>query len=164
MAQKYSDVFSGVILLMAAVGMFVTTYSFEALTVSKVGPEFMPRIIALLIAVTSIAMIVSAFNKMRREKIENAQILDEEMDSSGEKSYTSVLVSVLLMVGYFVLMPYIGFLIMTTIYLFLQMLLLSDKSNKKIVLFFAISIVSSLVTYFIFRSIFYVMLPSGIFG
>ena len=164
MAQKYSDVFSGVILLMAAVGMFVTTYSFEALTVSKVGPEFMPRVIALLIAVTSIAMIVSAFNKMRREKIENAQILDEEMDSSGEKSYTSVLVSVLLMVGYFVLMPYIGFLIMTTIYLFLQMLLLSDKSNKKIVLFFAISIVSSLVTYFIFRSIFYVMLPSGIFG
>ena len=164
MAQKYSDVFSGVILLMAAVGMFVTTYSFEALTVSKVGPEFMPRVIALLIAVTSIAMIVSAFNKMRREKIENAQILDEEMDSSGEKSYTSVLVSVLLMVGYFVLMPYIGFLIMTTIYLFLQMLLLSDKSNKKIVSFFAISIVSSLVTYFIFRSIFYVMLPSGIFG
>ena len=164
MAQKYSDVFSGVILLMAAVGMFVTTYSFEALTVSKVGPDFMPRIIALLIAVTSIAMIVSAFNKMRREKIENAQILDEEIDSSGEKSYTSVLVSVLLMVGYFVLMPYIGFLIMTTIYLFLQMLLLSDKSNKKIVLFFAISIVSSLVTYFIFRSIFYVMLPSGIFG
>ena len=68
------------------------------------------------------------------------------------------------MVGYFVLMPYIGFLIMTTIYLFLQMLLLSDKSNKKIVSFFAISIVSSLVTYFIFRSIFYVMLPSGIFG
>ena len=94
MAQKYSDVFSGVILLMAAVGMFVITYSFEALTVSKVGPEFMPRVIALLIAVTSIAMIVSAFNKMRREKIENAQILDEEMDSSGEKSYTSVLVSV----------------------------------------------------------------------
>lgn len=164
MTQKYSDVFSGIILLMIAVGMFVMTYSFEALTVSKVGPDFMPKIIALLIAVTSIFMIVSAFSKMKRESVKDTQIVDKEMDSTEEKSYKAVIISVLLMVGYLVLMPYVGFLVMTAIYLFLQMLLLSDKSDKKIVLFLAISIVSSVVIYFIFRSIFYVMLPSGILG
>ena len=68
LVEKYSDVFSGFFLLLISVGMFAATFSFKALTVSKVGPDFMPKIIACLIALVSIAIIVSAFNKIEREK------------------------------------------------------------------------------------------------
>lgn len=165
---KYSDVFSGLFLLLISVGMFTATFSFKALTVSKVGPDFMPKIIACLIALVSIAIIVSAFNKLKEKKSLEIQTVEEEtsvtVEESEEITYLPVILSLALMVGYLILMPYVGFLIMTAVYLFFQMYVLSDKSNKRLVLFIVVSIVSSAVTYFIFRSIFYVMLPSGILG
>lgn len=164
MVRKYSDIFSGFLLLVVSMGMFVMTFNFNTLTDSQVGPDFMPRIIAGLIGVVSIALIVSAFNG----KNENSSDIEaKEEDSSvipEEKSYSAVVISVLLMVGYLALMPYIGFLIMTTIYLFLQMLVLAEKIDKKVILFAVASIIASVSTYFVFRSVFYVMLPSGILG
>lgn len=168
MVEKYNDIFSGFFLFLISVGMFAATFSFKALTVSKVGPDFMPKIIAGLIALVSIAIIVSAFKNLKKKKALEIQMGEEEtsatIDASEEKVYLPVILSLALMVGYLILMPYVGFLIMTAVYLFFQMYVLSDKSNKRLVLFLVVSIVSSAVTYYIFRSIFYVMLPSGILG
>lgn len=170
MVQRYSDVFSGLFLLIVSVIMFFTTYSFKALTISKIGPDFMPKIIAVFIAVISVTISVSAYKKIRNSKKlpppamieEDAATLESELVE--EKSYSSVLLSVALMAGYLILMPYLGFLIMTSIYLFLQMIVLSGKTNRRLVVFIIVSIVSSAITYYIFRSIFYVMLPPGILG
>lgn len=168
LAQKNSDIYSGFFLLILSVGMFVTTFSFKTLTESNVGPDFMPKIIAGLMAVASIAIFVSAYSKMRKKKElalqEEGDEVSEPIDSSEEKDYKSVIISIAMMVAYLTIMPYIGFLIMTAVYLFFQMYVLSDKTNKKLVLFLIVSIISSAVTYYVFRSIFYVMLPSGILG
>jgi len=168
LVEKYNDIFSGFFLLLISVGMFAATFSFKALTVSKIGPEFMPKVIAGLIAIASIAIIVSAFKEMKKKKDLELKMGEEEVsatvDVPEEKIYLPVILSLALMVGYLILMPYVGFLIMTAIYLFFQMYVLSDKSNKRLALFSVVSIVSATVTYYIFRSIFYVMLPSGILG
>lgn len=168
LVKKYNDVFSGFFLLLISVGMFTATFSFKALTVSKVGPDFMPKIIAGLIALVSIAIIVSAFKEQKKKKALEIQMGEDEvsvtLDESEEKVYLPVILSLALMVGYLILLPYIGFLIMTAVYLFFQMYVLSEQSNKRLVLFLIVSMVSSAITYYVFRSIFYVMLPSGILG
>lgn len=166
MAAKYEDIYSGVFLLIVSVIMFFSTFSFEALTTSLVGPAFMPQIIAIIMAIFSIIIVVSGFKKSRSENQGNVEPEQEaeELIITEKRSYKPVLISLALMIAYVVLLPYIGFLIMTAVYIFLQMLILSHVTHRKIWLFLLISIVTSATIYYLFRNVFYVMLPTGIIG
>jgi putative tricarboxylic transport membrane protein len=68
------------------------------------------------------------------------------------------------LVLYIALLPIIGFLITTVVYLFAQMYLLADKKERKIPLFLVTSVVTSVFVYFVFKSVFFLMLPAGILG
>lgn len=172
MALKHEDIFSGLFLLIVSVLIFVTSFSFEALTTTLVGPAFMPQIIAVFMAIFSIIITVSGFKKSRMKNIQVAS----EQEVSGEepsgenliitekKSYKPVLITLALMIAYLLLMPFVGFLIMTAAYMFVQMLVLSHITNRKIWLFLIISIITSATIYYLFRNLFYVMLPTGIIG
>lgn len=170
MAVKYQDVFSGFFLLIVSVAMFLATFSFKALTESQVGPDFMPKIIASMMMILSIIIIVNGLKRAKIEKESTGayQTAEEEGTKSAsedeKKNLLPVMITLGLMIGYFVLIPILGFLIMTALYLFLQMLLLSHKSNRKIWLFAILSIATSTLIYYVFRSVFYVMLPTGIIG
>ncbi len=166
MVAKYEDVFSGAFLLVVSVIMFITSFSFEALTTSLVGPAFMPQIIAIVMAIFSVIITVSGFKKSKSatEQINDPEELEEELIVTEKKSYKPVLISLALMIGYVALLSYVGFLIMTVVYIFLQMLLLSHVTHRKIWLFLLISIVTSATIYYLFRNVFYVMLPTGIIG
>lgn len=166
MVAKYEDVFSGAFLLVVSVIMFITSFSFEALTTSLVGPAFMPQIIAIVMAIFSVIITVSGFKKSKSatEQINAPEELEEELIVTEKKSYKPVLISLALMIGYVALLSYVGFLIMTVVYIFLQMLLLSHVTHRKIWLFLLISIVTSATIYYLFRNVFYVMLPTGIIG
>ncbi|MGH2316393.1 tripartite tricarboxylate transporter TctB family protein [Planococcus sp. SE5232] len=166
MVAKYEDVFSGIFLLIVSVIMFFTAYSFEALTTSLVGPAFMPQIIAIVMAIFSVVIAVGGFRKSKiiPEEKNSPEQHKEELIVTEKRSYKPVLISLGLMIGYVILLPYIGFLIMTVIYIFLQMLILSHITHRKIWLFLLISIVTSATIYYLFRNVFYVMLPTGIIG
>ena len=60
----------------------------------------------------------------------------------------------------------LGFLLSTVVYLIAQMIILYPEklTEKKLILFVVISIVASAAIYYIFRNVFYLMLPAGIFG
>lgn len=166
MVAKYEDVFTGVFLLVVSVIMFFTSFSFEALTTSLVGPAFMPQIIAIFMAIFSVIIAVSGFKKSKDANQENTlpKQEEEELIITEKRSYKPVLASLGLMIAYVALMPYIGFLIMTVVYIFLQMLLLSHVTHRKIWLFLLVSIITSAAIYYLFRNVFYVMLPTGILG
>ena len=164
MVSRRIDGISGVLLLIVSIAMLVATFSFQTMTEARIGSDFMPRVVAGLLAAMSLILIVSAYRKRGGSAEECITATTEEELDDDSKSYRTVIYSVLLMVGYLALMPFIGFLVTTAVFLFLKMWLFSDKSKKKFVIFIAISIIASAVTYFVFRSIFYVMLPVGILG
>ena len=170
MVIKYQDVISGFFLLIVSVAMFAVTFSFEALTVSKVGPDFMPKIIASMIMIFSIIIIANGLKKAKVHNENTGAYQESQGDDTKsvskdeKKNLLPVMMTLGLMIGYFVLIPILGFLLMTALYLFLQMLLLSHKSNRKIWLFAILSIATSALIYYVFRSVFYVMLPTGIIG
>ncbi|TWT06519.1 tripartite tricarboxylate transporter TctB family protein [Planococcus sp. CPCC 101016] len=171
MVAKHEDVFSGAFLLVVSVIIFITSFSFEALTTSLVGPAFMPQIIAIIMAIFSVIITVSGFKKSKSatektttpEEVKEEE-LQEELIVTEKKSYKPVLISLALMIGYVALLSYVGFLIMTIVYIFLQMLLLSHITHRKVWLFLLISVVTSAAIYYLFRNVFYVMLPTGIIG
>lgn len=123
----------------------------------------MPQLISIAICIISIFIIVNGF---RGSRSSNAGQEDKEQDGEQEDcpNYLPVTFSVVLMIVYLVFMTLVGFLIMTTLYLFLQMYVLSDYAKKKIPMFIIISIISSGAIYYVFRTIFHVMLPSGFLG
>lgn len=166
MERKYSDVYAGGFLLVLSIVMFISTFSIQALTDSRVGADFMPKIIAVLIAILSISIIVNGFR--RKDEIvrdeQEVSSLENEVESKNDKSYLLVIISVALMFIYLFLIPILGFLISTTAFLLIQMLLFSEWKAKNIILYLIISIITSTLIYYLFRNVFYVMLPSGILG
>jgi len=168
-SNRYTDLFSGVFLFIVSVIMFITALSFKALTTSTVGPDFIPKVISVFIAILSIFLIVNAFRGIKNQGNGQLNSLNyEEINTEKIKtkvtSYKTMLLTLLLMISYLILMPSLGFLIMTAIYLFLQMYILVDKTGRKVPLFIIVSITSSVAIYYVFHSIFHVMLPAGIFG
>lgn len=168
MIAKHQDVFSGFFLLIVSGIMFYTAYSFQALTTTFVGPAFVPQIIAIIMAIFSIIIVVNGFRKKKAVTDENIEPesaeVNEELIVTEKKSYKPVIITLGLMVAYIALIPYVGFLIMTAVYMFVQMLILSHVTNRRIWLFLIISVVTSAVIYYLFRNVFYVMLPTGIIG
>lgn len=74
----------------------------------------------------------------------------------------------LILVCYALLIDKIGFIILTTIYLFLQILLLLPKDllkvKKYIFITAVVSIIVPLSLYFLFYKVFGIFLPMGILG
>lgn len=168
MAAKYQDVYSGLFLLIVSGVIFFTAFSFEALTTTRIGPAFMPQIIGIIMAVFSIIIVINGFRKSREvnegSAAEEEVSVEDELIVTEKRSYKPVILTLVLMIVYLALMPYIGFLIMTTVYMFVQMLVLAHITNRRIWLFLIISVITSAAIYYLFRNVFYVMLPTGIIG
>lgn len=173
MERNYSDLITGTFLLALSIVMFIATFNIEALTDSRVGADFMPKIIAVLIAIMSIPVIVNGF---KREKViesdgksavsddSEVSVSEAKEETDNEKSYISLVLTIILLFVYLFLIPIIGFLIATSAYLIIQMLLFSEWTIRNAIRYAIISIVTSTIVYFVFRNAFYVMLPAGILG
>ncbi|MFC5604343.1 tripartite tricarboxylate transporter TctB family protein [Sporosarcina koreensis] len=162
MVSKMRDVHSGIFLLFVSVIMFSATLSFKKLTTSQIGPAFMPQVISFLIAVVSIVIIIQGLKKVKASREESTSSTAEvEENVSEEVTYKPVILSFISMAVYVVVMPIVGFLITTAVYMFFQMMILSSKPERRWLLFLVVSVVSSGVIYYVFRNVFYIMLPNG---
>ncbi|MEF3331412.1 tripartite tricarboxylate transporter TctB family protein [Oceanobacillus oncorhynchi] len=165
MERNYGDLITGIILLAISIVMFIGSLNMEALTEGAVGSDFMPKVIAILIAVMSIPVIVSGFKSGEIDKTdEEAPAAEVKEGTDNKNSFIYLILTIILLFVYLFLIPILGFLITTAAYLIIQMLLFSKWTIKNALLYGVISIVTSSVIYFVFRNVFYVMLPAGIFG
>ncbi|EMR07001.1 Tripartite tricarboxylate transporter TctB family protein [Bhargavaea cecembensis DSE10] len=163
MVLKNKNIQSGIFLLVVSVVMFAATLSFKQLTTSQVGPAFMPQIISVLIGLMSIAIIIEGYRKVKYgTEGDPEEEGEEDQDTAKEVSYRPVILSFVLMAIYVAVMPVVGFLITTMLYMFLQMMILSSKPDRRWMLFAIVSVVASSVIYYVFRNVFYIMLPSGL--
>lgn len=168
MVQTKIDFITGGVIAVVAVVMFSITFSFEAFagTAVGVGVEFMPRVIAALMFITAGVIIINAYrNRGKHVKVIDGDTgLEVEAEDPNSKNYKKLSISLRAMIVYALLTQFIGFLLASILYLITQMFILSDSDKKKLILITIISVVMSVFVYFIFRNIFYVMLPQGFLG
>lgn len=75
----------------------------------------------------------------------------------------TVILTLGLILGYVALMGYVGFPIMTVVYLYLQFLVLTPVTQKaKHLTYLLISVISSAVIFLLFREAFDLLLPAGL--
>jgi putative tricarboxylic transport membrane protein len=168
MMRINKDLFASVFLAVFSIVMYLASNSIKKLTVSKIGADFAPKLVAITIFILSIFYLINSIKQLKKTNSEISLEKDPAVDDGkGEKKKISplaVLATIGLLVLYIILLPMIGFLITTVIYLFIQMYLLADRSERKIPVFLFTSLVTSISVYFIFKSVFHLMLPAGILG
>jgi len=177
-SSKKVDIFSGVLILIISITLFISTLGFQQMTESRVGSAFFPQIASAGMAVMSILLIISPLiqKKIKENTDENNEveehesIMDQrepsevEIEEDGKKYYGLVVLTILLLVACVALLQPLGFIISTTIFLFLQMCIMSKKHNRKYITFIIVSIATSGLIYWIFRGFFNLMLPAGLLG
>ena len=161
MKRKYWDLASGIAFLGLSIILFVGAQNVKTLDVSSFGSGFFPSVVAVLLAITSIVIIVGGVAKAKKLEPEPktaAAASDEKPRLWG------VVGTFIVMAGYALLLSTLGFLTTTTLYLFIQINLLSPKDSRRQLMFAIISVVSSVVIYYTFVKVFNLMLPAGILG
>lgn len=162
MKRKYLDLVSGFAFLALAIALYFGSKNVKTLDVSRFGGGFFPSIVAVLLAITSLGIILGGIAQAGKPNKEEPQANTE---SSLEKSRRwAVLVTFLLMFGYALLISKLGFIITTALYLFIQINILSPKKSRHQLLFAIISVLSSIIIYYTFVKLFNLMLPAGILG
>jgi len=154
--KKYWDLASGIVLFAFSIVLFVGAMNVKTLEVSTFGSGFFPKVVAVMLAFASLAIIFGGIKTARAEA-------EAEADK-GNPRWKAVLATFAIMVAYAALMPFAGFMITTALYLFLQINILSEGRHRRPLLFVGVSLVTSVGIYYLFVKAFNLMLPAGILG
>lgn len=150
MTNKQRDLLCSILFL--ACGVFVLTQSatIKPIMGKDLGSGFMPKIVAAaMILLSGIKLILTLISKKPAAKLES----DDDLLGG--------LMTIMALSAYVLLFEYLGFILSTGLYLFIQILLLSNEKSRNIKLFAAISVITSVAVYAIFVYVINMPLPAG---
>lgn len=158
--KKYGDIVVSVFFMALSAIMMVMAQMLPKSKVMEIGPDFMPMVIG---TITFILAAILLFLNVKNFKMNQAELADAKADDC---DYKRVLSSFVLVLAYVFLLKPVGFIVMTLVYLFLQMLVLApeeERGKKQMIQLAVIDILFTLVVFFLFRYGFKIVLPAGIF-
>lgn len=156
---KKQDYIIGIVLIFVGISMYINALDIRAVSAGLtvvIGSDFLPKITATLLTLFGVLFILIEWLRNRKKE------MSETQNTSVQGRTITVLYSVLLLFSYAFLMPYLGFMITTALYLFLQIKTLAPKEKVNYLLFGIISVVCAVLIYVTFVNVFYLMLPRGL--
>ena len=161
MTERLKGFISAAVAWAAALWIFIFTRNLSSGTNDLIKPEFVPRVIALGLIILGIGMFIQALKTNVTE--EERKALEEKKAERRATPLVQRLTPLLTLVLIFLFLFFlkkIGFTVCATVYLTLQMTLLSgDFSLKSWLKYFVIALVVSVAILFIFRYGFKLKLP-----
>jgi putative tricarboxylic transport membrane protein len=123
----------------------------------EVGSGYVPRVLALTMMGTAVVLVILTLIEQRKKRPHSVVLEKKE-----SRDFKGGILTIGLLILYALLFDPLGFLLSSAIYLFLQILVLSNKKNKNIVLFAIVSIITPVFIYSLFLYGFSLPLPYGI--
>jgi putative tricarboxylic transport membrane protein len=121
-----------------------------------IGPAFYPRIILLLTILLSLILVIQGLGARQREK--NKESTSSE---SWLKKYRPTLLAFLVFGLYVLLLPKLGYLLSTIMFVTALQWLLGAPSLRRLPGSLVVGVGTSLVTYMVFEKYLHVFLPKG---
>lgn len=145
--KKCRDLILGVFML--ALSGFYLYFAQQIKTKPKLTPSYasdriMPTILGILLAILSIFLIIQGVKKLKAHD-------DEEVKKMDRADVMAVVFTFAIIIAYIMLLPYLGFILSTVIYLFFQMIILAPSDKRNIVLFAVVAVVFTLLVFYAFR-------------
>lgn len=154
MIKKYNDVISSVAFIMFSLVIFIYSFNIKKLTMTKIGADAAPKIVAILIFICGGVLLVSSLYKLK----------DQPKSSMDFSKYKNPIIILGMFLIYLLIMNSIGFLISTTIFLYLSFTLFTTNNLKKQIIHIVLSILITISVYLLFSNLLNLFLPKGILG
>lgn len=166
MTKKLKDLLSALVSWFVAGWVFVCTRDLKSGTSGLIRPEFIPRVVAIILFVLGAMMFINGIrSKVSEDEKKTIQEKKSAMKAEPFWERFTPTITLLLILLFLLSMKSVGITISATVYLTLQMTLLSgDFSLKSWLKYFLISVVTSLAVLFIFRYGFLLKLPVNKWG
>lgn len=172
----YRDLIGGLVFMALSVAYYIMARGIADAGVSRMGPAFVPEIIAIVTFVLSLILVIQGWRTVIREhaatrasRVTAGGRADADLQLAHERRTArwSVLASAVLLVAYVMAIDSLGFVLSTVAYLFLQSNAGAPlgKRSFKYQLIYLISAVA--IAWFVnwsFRDGFLVLLPEGTLG
>lgn len=155
MTNKVRDLVCSAIMLVFGIGMLVVAFTIPHKIASDVGSGYVPKFVAICIIVAAVAALVVTLLDKSAAAAAKYKFFDDMKGGLG---------TLALMVAYMSLLQPIGFIVSSAAYLFAQILLLSDETNRKPILFAIISVLFPIAIDALFVFVIKMPLPKGIIG
>lgn len=159
--NKYKDTIVGVASICISVLLFIATFYIQEFSRTRLGAGFVPRVTAVILFILGVILIVKEVRTRRTDAPPEQAGDARPVPRVGIMGPPAVFLNILLFVVYLLLLNSVGYLIMTPIYLFLQILLLTDPAKYRYGAFIVLSLIVGVGTYYGFAWLFQVYLPSG---
>jgi len=138
------------------------------MTVSKadpIGPQFFPRLVAFLMAALSVILFAKSIIEMKKKRGMEG---NRQEDFKKLSVNIPLLLTIGMLIAYPLLIQYIGFIVLTALYLFFQIFLLLPKGSvrvkKDLMIVLLVSVLFPVLTYLLFTKVFLIFLPAGLLG
>ncbi|MGL5433871.1 MAG: tripartite tricarboxylate transporter TctB family protein [Lachnospiraceae bacterium] len=158
--KKYGDIVVSTFYVILAAAIIIMARMLPVSTVTSLGPDFMPTVIGVVTLILALVLLVRSIKEFKNPNAKTAEEEEEDAD------YKRVISSFIVVVAYVMILKPIGFIISTIVYLPIQMFILSPeegRNGQSAVKLTLLSVIFTLVVFFLFRYGFKIILPSGIF-
>lgn len=156
MTNKIRDIICSVIMIAFGILMIVEAKDIpNKLGGKDVGSAYVPTFIAICILIVAVSKLVLAVVNKKPSANEKIKWTQDSLGGFG---------TIALMAAYMLTLEKVGFLVASAVYLFVQMMILSDKTNRKPVLFAIIAVALPVAVEALFVYAIKMPLPVGILG
>lgn len=160
MKEKRTTILIGIFFLVFSIVLFVSAMAIPAPNALAIGGDFMPKIMAALLIICAMGFIIVGVTQKPISE-DPAEKTGQEMDI---KRWSLFAIEFGLLFVYLCLLIPVGFILMTSIYIFLQAWIITVKEERSPIKMAIVAVVSSIIIYFIFVKGFNLMLPAGLLG
>ncbi len=155
MTNKTRDILCSIIVLAFGAAVIYFVKDVRRVIRTDVGSAFVPTLIGWCIVATGASkLLYTLFTGLKEE---NKKIVFDQDFFGGVGT-------IVLMVLYMLAFEPVGFIVASAVYLFLQMLLLSDKTNRRPLLFAIVAVILPVAVDALFVFVIKMPLPVGVFG
>lgn len=162
--QYKKELVPGIVLTVIAVlYLFFTTQiqPFTGLGATPLTNRFMPFFWGTCLLILSIMLIIRGV-RMRKKELAAGKVATSGGFAVFWDDYKEVVLSFILLAIYIAFLESVGFIIMTALYVFAEILVLTEKSKRNFLVSAIVAVVVAFVLYFIFVKSLNVLLPGGI--
>lgn len=162
-SKRFTDLWAGIVTIVAAILIYLTTLGTKTFALSQIRPEFVPRLVCVAMLVLGVGIIIkwALIGRKAAEPIEeDAEAAPKTLVQKITPSCTFLLIFL-----YIFIMPRIGFTISTTLYLTCQITLLStDFGWKSWLRSLIVAIIAAVLIFLAFAKGFTLALPINGWG
>lgn len=161
-SKYFANLICGLVLLIisVAVTIYARTIHVGTLNFGSMNARTFPLICAGVMAFLSICLIWQSVRGLRTAPAPTEE--ERAAEKAERKRLLNVLAAVILVILYNSLLRSLGYLIVTPLFLFALIMLITPKSVRRPIHFIIISVAVSGIIYLVFRYAFSVQLPLGI--